>query len=253
MYKIVIVDDESEVSGGLARYFPWKENGFEVVRCFNNAHQALEYLEQTQADVLITDICMPGMSGLELVKELRMKKINLQMILLSAYKNFQYAQQAMFYGVKYYLVKPASYSEVLEILENVKQDLNKAAEGNVHNLKKNAGLNAKIIFQINNYIAEHYDTVTLPVLSELTHMNESYLSRFYRENTGETISAYIMQVKMKQALRLLQDISYKNIYQVAETLGYTNAKSFSKAFKSFYGLNPQEYRNSFSNEEQRDE
>ena len=114
--------------------------------------------------------------------------------------------------------------------------------------RASAGLNAKIISRINAYIAEHYKTVRLQELSEMTHMNASYLSRFYKENTGETISAVIIRRKMKQALRMLRDPAIRNIYEIAEELGYTNSKSFSKAFKSFYGLTPQEYRNSFSDE-----
>ncbi len=248
MIRVVIVDDDSEIHSGLAHFFPWAENGFEVCGCFSSSRSALEYLLTHPVDLLITDICMPGLDGLDLIRELRHRNVHPQIILLSAYKNFQYAQKAMQYGVRYYLVKPAAYGEIMETLENVKKDILGKEKDPANYSRKAAGLNAKIISQINGYITEHYKTVTLQDLSEMTHMNPSYLSRFYKENTGETISGFIIRLKMKQALRLLRDPAIRNIYEISEDLGYTNSKSFSKAFKSFYGLTPQEYRNSFSDE-----
>ena len=248
MIRVVIVDDDSEIHSGLAHFFPWAENGFEVCGCFASSRSALDYLLIHPVDLLITDICMPGLDGLDLIRELQTRNVYPQIILLSAYKNFQYAQKAMQYGVRYYLVKPAAYGEIMETLESVKKDLYGKEKNPVNNPRKAAGLNAKIIARINAFVTEHYKTVTLQELSEMTHMNASYLSRFYKENTGQTLSSFIISLKMKQALRLLRDPAIRNIYEISEDLGYTNAKSFSKAFKGFYGLTPQEYRNSFRDE-----
>ena len=76
-------------------------------------------------------------------------------------------------------------------------------------------------------------------------MNTSYLSRFFKENAGENLSAYLTRVRMDNALRMLQDVTQKNIYEIGEKLGYANSKSFTKAFKAYYGITPQEYRKSF--------
>lgn len=246
MYKIVIVDDDTGLSASLSSFFPWKEHGFEVVGQFSGAAQALAYLTENPVDVLISDICMPGMSGLELVRELQMRGNKVQVILLSAYKDFQYAKEAMLCGIKYYLVKPATYSDIIEVLKDVKNDLKLRDPAESRTSREPiSSFNAKIISQVKVYIDQHYDTVTLQELADLTHMNLSYLSRFFKDNAGENISAYLMRVKMENALQLLRDVNCKNVSAVAEKLGYSNAKSFTKAFKSYYNITPQEYRKNF--------
>lgn len=246
MYKIVIVDDDTGLSASLSSFFPWQEHGFEVVGQFSGASQALTFLSENPVDVLICDICMPGMSGLELVRELQLRGSKVQVILLSAYKDFQYAKEAMLYGIKYYLVKPATYSDIIAVLREVKNDLKLRDASEAKAVKEPiSSFNAKIISQVKVYIDQHYDTVTLQDLADLTHMNLSYLSRFFKDNAGENISAYLMRVKMENALLLLRDVDFKNISDVAEKLGYSNAKSFTKAFKSYYSITPQEYRKNF--------
>ena len=73
--------------------------------------------------------------------------------------------------------------------------------------------------------------------------------RFFKENAGENLSTYITRVRMENAIRMLRDVHLKNIYEIGDKLGYGSSKSFTKAFKAYYGITPQEYRNSFSGEE----
>ncbi len=250
MYKIVIVDDDMDVPMSLSNYFPWEENGFEVAAKFFNGSEALKYLVNHEVDVIICDICMPGISGIDVVRELRAKGIASQIILLSAYKDFQYAKAAMFYGVRHYIVKPATYSEILRTLNIVKEDLR--GEGRVKMSPQKGQVStyhAKILSQIKAYIDEHYDTATLVSVADTVNMNASYLSRFFKENAGENLSTYITRVRMENAIRMLRDVHLKNIYEIGDKLGYGSSKSFTKAFKAYYGITPQEYRNSFSGEE----
>lgn len=246
MYKVIIADDDIGVPTGLSSYFPWSEYGFDVVAKCSSGKQVIEYLSSHSADVLISDICMPEMSGLDLVRELRVRHPQMQIVLLSAYKNFQYAKEAMSYGIRHYLVKPATYSEIKDVINEIRDELKcQTAKPGAANTQQASAFNAKIIAQIKIYIDEHYATVTLSEIAALVHMNISYLSRFFKQTAGENISAYLMRIRMEHALRMLQDIHYKNIYDIALKIGYTNAKSFTKAFKAFYGLTPQEYRKSF--------
>ncbi len=246
MYKIAIADDDMDVPTSLGNYFPWEDNGFEVVAKLFDGRQALEFLDCHEVDVLISDICMPVMSGIDLVRELRARGRKVQVVLLSAYKDFQYAQAAMSYGVRHYIVKPATYSEILDVLKKVKEELRMAERPQAQQTPGHvSAFNAKIVSQIKTYVDQHCDTATLASVAQLVHMNTSYLSRFFKENAGENLSAYLTRVRMDNALRMLQDVTQKNIYEIGEKLGYANSKSFTKAFKAYYGITPQEYRKSF--------
>ena len=247
MYKIAIADDDMDVPTSLGNYFPWAENGFEVVAKLFDGRQTLDFLDHHEVDVLISDICMPVMSGIDLARELRQRGRKVQIVLLSAYKDFQYAQAAMSYGVRHYLVKPATYSEILDVLEKVKEELRREERPQLQAPMRVSAFNAKVVSQIKAYVDQHFDTATLTSVAQLVHMNTSYLSRFFKENAGENLSAYLTRVRMDNAIRMLQDVTEKNIYEIGEKLGYANSKSFTKAFKAYYGITPQEYRKSFQN------
>ena len=98
MYKMLIVDDEELIRRGLLKKIGWKNYGFEVVGDAGNADEALRLVETLQPDLLITDIRMPGKNGLELIAECRNRNPEMLIVILSAYDDFSYAQDALFYG-----------------------------------------------------------------------------------------------------------------------------------------------------------
>src|SRR5699024_5534430 len=122
MYKLLLVDDEPEIRYGLKHYFPWPTLGFEVVGECDNGRDALSRINKEHIDVLLCDIVMPFMDGLEVAKELHTTKPEIGIILLSAHKDFKYAQSAITYGVKHYIVKPTKYNELVEVFTKLKQD-----------------------------------------------------------------------------------------------------------------------------------
>jgi YesN/AraC family two-component response regulator len=104
MYSFVIVDDETELLEGLAHYFPWESIGFSVSGSFSDVRSALAFCKDHHADVLLTDIRMPFMSGLQLIKELKQFPSPPQFCIMSAYDDFGYAKEAIGYGVLEYLL-----------------------------------------------------------------------------------------------------------------------------------------------------
>ena len=101
MYTMIVVDDEMEIRRGFCTYFPWQEIGFEIRADFKSAQEAEEYLKEHQTDVLVTDIRMRGMSGIELIEAVRNAGVNMEIVVISGYRDFDYAQR-----VRHYLVKP---------------------------------------------------------------------------------------------------------------------------------------------------
>ena len=115
MYRLIIVDDEFEIRNGLSRYFPWESVGFEAAAVFENARGALDYIRRNPVDVVLTDIEMPGMSGIELARVIHEQRLPVKVIFLSAYKKFEYARDAISYRVVHYITKPTVHSEIFEV------------------------------------------------------------------------------------------------------------------------------------------
>ncbi|REE85309.1 helix-turn-helix protein [Paenibacillus taihuensis] len=243
MYNLMIVDDEIEIRTGLKNYFPWNEIGYEVVCEAENGKQALELLKEQHVDVILSDIMMPVMTGLELAKELHGNESPIKLVFLSGYSDFQYAKQAMIYSVKNYLVKPTVYKELVEVFQSLKTELDKERS------KAEPRMEAADPKQENRYIAaikkfidESYTNVTLESASNYVHLNHSYTSKLFKQQTGMTFMDYVIQVKMQKAAELLADPTYKT-YEISELLGYTNPHNFTRSFKRIYGKSPREYRN----------
>ena len=120
VYTIVIVDDENSSYNMLQNFIKTHIPYFSVTECFSSAADALSYLTCHRTDVVITDIKMPEMDGIELTRCLREKNVNSKVIFLSGYDDFKYAKKAIEYGVSDYLLKPVNFSELSQTLERVK-------------------------------------------------------------------------------------------------------------------------------------
>lgn len=244
MYKLVLVDDEIEIRNGLKNYFPWHDIGFEVVGTFGNGQQALDFITRNDVDVVLTDIKMPVMGGIELIRRIRELNIDIECMLLSGYKEFEYAKSAMEMGVKNYIVKPTKYQQLFEIFTKLRMELDRKQtsvtekSGGADDFKD---ANALLVEKIKNFVNQNYRDITLEKTAEHVRLNPYYLSSFFHQQTGEKFYDYVLRVKMKKASELLCKTN-KKIYEISEMVGYTNANSFSRTFKNYYSLNPKEYR-----------
>lgn len=246
MYKLLIVDDEAEIRDGLFHYFPWKQLGYEIAALLENGRQALEYLEQKPVDVMLCDIKMPFMNGLDLAKELYAKNSAVKILLLSGYREFEYAQEALRYGVKDYLVKPTKYDELIKVFSKLKKELDKEAFARgipVARAEEGRSYNEQVVELIKSYLRDNLQTATLEEAARLVHMSPVYLSKFFKEKTGANFSDFLMALRMEKASLLLRDISYKT-YEISQMLGYSNSNNFTRTFKKFFGKTPKEFRNS---------
>lgn len=118
--KILIIDDEPKIRNGLSNLLTRRE-GWEIAGAYENAADALKYLAVNQVDVMITDIKMPEISGLELIARIRERDKKTAIIILSGYSNFQFAQRAIELGVSRYLTKPTNPRELICVLEETEK------------------------------------------------------------------------------------------------------------------------------------
>ena len=123
MYTAMVVDDEPLILKGFEKVIPWEEFGIEITDKAESGEQALELLRKKENDILITDIRMQGMSGLELLRTLRELGMHIKTIILSGYDDFQYVKEASQYGIENYLLKPIEESELEKTLRHLTQKL----------------------------------------------------------------------------------------------------------------------------------
>ena len=237
MYTMIVVDDEQEIRKGFCTYFPWAEMGFSVVADFRSAQQADEYLKTHTVDVLVTDIRMQGMSGLELIEAMRARGQRTHAVVISGYRDFEYARQAMRLGVKYYLVKPIRFAQVSEVFLMIQRELGAQP---AHTGEAGSDEN-EIVRRVKSYVHQHYEDATLEQAAASVRMSPYYLSSFFHQQTGEKFIDYLTRARMKEAARLLAH-SRLRINEIASLVGYTTANSFSRAFRQFYDKTPKEFR-----------
>jgi two-component system response regulator YesN len=252
-HKMIIVDDEVETRDALFHYFPWEELGFEVVDQFDNGKQALDFIRSSDLDVVLSDIKMPVMTGVELAKELFMEKSQVKVVLLSGYADFGFAKQAIIYGVKDYILKPAKYQELIEVFNRIKTDLETDRLPRAGGLQDEAAAakpynyDEEVIATVKIYIEKNCRDASLKEAAKLVRMNTSYLSNFFKQKTGQNFYHYLLMVRMQMAAEQLKDIHNK-IYDVSYNVGYSNPKNFTRTFKSHFGKTPMEFRRGAVNE-----
>lgn len=123
MFKLVIVEDEDNIRHSLEAFIPWSQMGFQVVGAFCDGSDALDYIIDHPCDVVLTDILMSRMSGLELIARLQEICPETKTVILSGHSDFAYAQQAIQYHVIHYLVKPVDEDELMDVFKNIKAQL----------------------------------------------------------------------------------------------------------------------------------
>jgi two-component system response regulator YesN len=244
MYKLLIADDDFEIRNGLCKYFPWDSIGFHVVGDAENGQEAFEFIKNNEVDVILCDIRMPVMSGIDLAVELSSKFSRIQIIFFSAFKDFEYAQKALEAGVRRYILKSTNYNELIRAFTIIKEELDSNNSSQEVKGAQDFGgsFPEKVIATIKDYVQQHFKDVTLEDLSQQVHMNADYLSKFFKKHAGTRFSDYLTTVRMEAAAKLLEDIQHKT-YEVSDQVGYSNSFNFTRAFKNYYGMTPRDYRN----------
>ena len=163
MYTMIVVDDEREIRKGFCTYFPWTEIGFTILADFSSAQEADEYLQCNPVDVVVTDIRMIGMSGLELIEAGYKRNPDTCFVVVSGYRDFEYARQVMRFGVRYYLVKPIKYAQIVEVFSQIYAELSERRKAGQKTGADDPGdglmqeESNRTIRRVREYIHAHYE------------------------------------------------------------------------------------------------
>lgn len=237
--KLLIADDEEVIRRSVAKYIKLHTDRFDKIYEAENGQEAIDMLVQYQPDILLLDVQMPVKNGIDVMREAERAGLNPIVIILSGYDEFKYAQQALHFGAKEYLLKPTRGSDILECLnkladEFLEEDRQASEEAGVQT--------NQLVERAVEYIKEHYmENITLNEVAEKVGISSGYLSTLFNQNLQCGFIDYLNGVRIERACCYLEQ-NYFKTYEIAYRVGFRDEKYFSKVFKKLKGMTPKEYR-----------
>lgn len=243
MYKVVIIDDEPIIVEGISRLIPWEKYQCCVSACAYSGKEGLEVIKREKPDIIFSDISMPGLDGLKMIAALKSEFPDMQISILTGYRDFDYCQEALRLGVTRFLLKPSKLAELEEALSVMAENLK---ERHIYPEDGTHEENAAGCFIVKNalqYMEEHYsEKLTLGKVAEKTYVSQWHLSKLLNRQEGKNFSEILNQIRIEHAKELMQEMSYR-IADISELVGFTDVAHFSRVFKKMEGISANEYRN----------
>lgn len=241
MWKVMVADDEAYIREVMQNLVPWEKLRCRLTYVAENGKDLIEKLETDRPDIVITDVRMPEYDGTMVCKYMRETCPEVQVILLSAYSDFEYARMGIKYDVCEYVLKTGIFEELPLAVEKAIHNLEKQQTEVLNTLRKEEG-SEPLIEQMENYINQWYTKkITLDDMAEVLHANPSYLSRLYKIKKGENLFDNINKKRLEKAKEYMIQTDMK-VYQISEAVGFEDTGYFSRTFKKYTGLTPKEYR-----------
>ena len=246
MCSILIVDDEQRVRDGLAKYLAGVGAPYHVAGVASDGLEALKMVDRLQPDVVITDINMPHMDGLTFVENLREANEEAQVIILSGYDEFAYAQRAIRAGACEYLLKPVDRAYLMALLQKLWAKILRLRQQNPiippempSEPADSEDLGARAVALLSQRWND--PTLTLDVIAAELFVNTNYLRQLFKKKTGLSFVRYIREYRLRQAQKLLLSTDLQ-VQQVAEHVGYEDSRYFTNCFRDWCGKSPSDYR-----------
>ena len=261
MLKIVIIENERLVRKGLILTFDWEEMNSIIVGEASNGEEGIAVIQDKKPDIVITDIRMPEMDGLQMIEQLQKEGIDSEYIIISGYDDFKYAQTAIRLGVVDFLLKPINEQELAVCLDKIQERIEKNIKTKklVHKIS-HINESPYILFEkyFENYSLDARETLitntidfiktniasdlSINTISEYLQVSTGHLSRSFKKSTGYTILEYITFARIKKAIDYLENTDY-HISEIAYAVGFNDPKYFSHVFRKNVGVTPTEFRN----------
>ena len=246
MYKVIIVEDEELIRKGLIFTINWEEIGTIVVGEAENGVKGLELIKELNPDIIITDVNMPLMDGIEMIKN-SINDFSYQSIVISGYDEFEYVKGAMSVGSVDYILKPFSQEDIIKAIhkaiKKIKQvrlfdsSINLGEQIQTLKLSLISNCEDKIVNKMLKYVHENYHKkVVLFDVSKCLNYSETSLKRKFKSAMTITFNNYLNTYRIKKAIELGMNSDY-SIQEISSKSGFSNYKYFSVVFKKYTNYN----------------
>lgn len=248
MYRVMLVEDDEAVRYVYSRMNVWEKCGFQIAAEAGNGLQAMEEINKNPVDVIFTDIRMPFMDGITLMKKILENQPNMLFVFISSYNEFEYAREGLRLGAVDYIVKPMGQTDLEPVLVRVGELLDTRMDGKKvlkileRIIPEKSVLSDSLIMNLAVYLEKNMQrNLSIEEIGDALGMNKDYLGKQIKNKTGLTFRTLYNQVKIEYAKPLLRSGQYK-VYEISEWLGYSSPDYFSQLFKSVVKMTPAEYK-----------
>lgn len=249
MYKVVIIDDEPRIVEGLTKGMEWEKWNCKVVGTAENGEKGITVIRELKPDILITDISMPGLDGLGMIAALKSEFPDMQITILTGFREFDYAKRAIELGVTRFLLKPSKFAELEEAISVMCSRITEHEDtvpdeiGDDNEPEISDAANSFIVNSALEYMKNHYqEKMRLVDVANEVYVSQWHLSKLLNKITGQNFSELLNAIRMEKASELLRDPSLR-ISDIAEQVGFVDLAHFSRVFKKVSGMSANEYRN----------
>ena len=253
MYKVLIIEDEFYMREWLRTRVHWEQLGLELAAAASDGVEGMEMYQLHQPDIIITDLSMPCMDGIDLIKAVRSKDARVRFLILTCLEEFQYARAAVSMDVTDYILKVSSdipqveavLSKAIKQLQEFsvsegKRDIAEETTGEAV-VKTNEGKPLFIQCSL-AYMKENYSRdISIEDVAEHVGMSAGYLSRQIKKTEGKSFIMLLNSIRIETAKGLLNNPQIK-IHEIAQMVGFAKTSYFIHVFKKYYGITPGEYR-----------
>lgn len=245
MYTVIVAEDEELLLKNLVKKVEMADPDFRVIGTAQTGEQALSLVQKHSPDILITDIRMPVIDGLELLEKVRERYPAMKFIITTGFSDFEYARKAISLKVSEYLLKPIDTEELHSVLLRIKKEfgIEKSSYEEVFNPGTTRMAPPQIAALLRDYILENYASdINLNLIANNMNYSPSYLTRIFCQTFDCTPSKYLLNLRISTAQKLLKQNPELSIRQIGEMVGYHDQGYFSRIFKKITGVSPFDYR-----------
>lgn len=255
MLTLLIVEDEEITREALQKIINWDALNIKIIGVCKDGLEAYDTIIDERPDIVLTDIKMPGLDGLELVEKVSSVDSKCVFIILSGYANFSYAQKAIKYNVQFYLLKPCNQNEITEAVQKAAQKCKREKQirqvfpelESPQVLVGEKEISAKVMDYIDNNLSDSQLSLK-HVAENILFMNPDYIGKQFFLQTGMKFSAYLTKKRIEKAKKLIVLNPHAKIAEIAEEVGCGhNPQYFGQIFKRETGVTPSEYIKNLEN------
>ncbi|HYE81991.1 MAG TPA: response regulator [Clostridia bacterium] len=256
MLKVLIIEDEDIIRKGLVHTIDWLSMGCIIAGDADSGLEGLKLIEEHKPDLVITDIKMPVMDGITMLKQALANNF-FYSIILTSYSEFDYAKQAISLNVSEYLLKPVDKDKLADIIERIKKDADRKKvlnslidKAKISDDTQLVNLDVFILpdSEHNYYVSEalnqiklnYNQKISIESISNNLGVSTSYLSRKFKDITDQTFLDVLNKYRVQKAIELLYEGKYR-VYEVSELTGFSEYKHFCNVFKKYTLTSPTEF------------